>query len=495
MNGPDRIAEIVNEAIDGAARSPLAASPEPAHDSAAAKTRARPKKSARGRNDALATTEDALATTFVDRHGQALRRSPGLEWMLDRGDHWTRDEQLKRYDWARTIAREAARAADDDKIATRLGSAKTVGGIVSLAQSDPRIALPADVWDADPMVLNTPGGVLDLRTGKTRSRDGEYHTQIARVAPDAQASCKLWERFLADVFLGDLEMVEFVQRLLGYVLTGDRREQKLFFLYGLGANGKSTLADVVQWILGSYSVKLPATTLTQSSIGQHPTELAQLRGKRLAMSSEIDEGLYWAESRIKELTGDETLTARFMRQDFFEFRMTQKHVIVGNYKPRMRGGDAALARRFVLVPFNAKFQGAQRDSRMLDKLRAEAPAILAWMVQGAIKWADSGLAIPSSVTAASAEYMSDNDDVVLWLDECCIRSVNVEARGGDLYESFASWIKARGQHAPSMRVWADRMNVVPGVVKRRSGGIRYAGVRLTTEEASRLAAPVGGWAR
>ena len=480
MNGPDRIREAVNAAIAAPRRRPKKQQRTDTLDESAG---------------SLATSEDALALDFVERYGARFRWSPGMDWMHDEGDHWSRDERLHRFDLARLVGRASAHACGDEKIGVRLASAKTVGAIVTLAQSDRRIVLSTEAWDADVLALNTPGGVIDLRTGTARDRGGEYHTQITRVAPDAALACANWKRFIAEVFLGDADMIEFVQRLLGYILTGDRREQKLFFLYGLGANGKSTLVDVVLWILGSYGLKLPATTLMQTGIGQHPTELAQLRGKRLAMSSEIDEGLYWAESRIKELTGDETLTARFMRQNFFEFRMTQKHVIVGNYKPRMRGGDAALARRFVLVPFNAKFQGAQRDTRMLDKLRAEAPAILAWMVEGAIKWADSGLAIPASVTAASAEYMTDNDDVALWLDECCIRSVDAEARGGDLYESFAFWIKARGQHAPSMRVWADRMNVMSGVTKRRSGGIRYSGVRLTAEEVSRLASPTSGWAR
>ena len=226
----------------------------------------------------------------------------------------------------------------------------------------------------------------------------------------------------------------------------------------------------------------------QSSMDRHPTELAQLRGKRVAVSSELDEGQFWNESRIKELTGDEVLTARFMRQDFFEFTMTQTHVIVGNYKPRMRGGDAALARRFVLVPFLAKFEGTARDPDMLTKLRAEAPGVLAWMISGAVKWRAGGLAIPAAVTAASREYLADNDDVSLWLAECCQMQPDARTRAIDLYESFTGWIKARGQHPPSIRLFGDRMATLPGVSKVKSDGIRYLGVRLKFEEVERVQA-------
>jgi putative DNA primase/helicase len=438
-------------------------------------------------------SEDSLALEFVERMGADYRYSPGMEWMHNEGAQWARDEHLTRFEAARQVVREAStKVGERDRI--RLESAKTVAAVLTLAQSDGRIMLPANVWDADPLLLNTPDGLIDLRTGKPVPDAGHYVTQTTRVSPEPDLPCPLWSRFVDAVFLGDREMVGFVQRLLGYLLTGDRGEQKLFFFYGLGANGKSTLMDLVLWLMGSYGLKLPAGVLMQSAIERHPTELAQLRGKRLAMSSELDEGQFWAESRIKELTGDDVLTARFMRQDFFEFRMTQTHVIVGNYKPRLRGGDAALARRFVLVPFLAKFEGAGRDPDMLKKLRAEGPAILQWMIDGAVTWHSDGLNIPATVSAASADYMSDNDDVAVWIDECCTRYPDASAKANSLYESFAHWIKARGQHAASMRLWGDRMATIQGLSKKQSNGVRYVGIALTdSEQARQQAAEQGGW--
>jgi len=424
-------------------------------------------------------SEDYLALDFV-RRAAKFRWSPGPGWRIDDGVTWQRDEKMSRYTLARHVVRDAAARASTDKEARGLASARVVNAVLSLAQTDRRIVVSNDEWDADPLLLNTPGGVVNLRTGALRARGNEYLTQVARIAP-AAASCPVWLRFLDQVFMGDQALIEFMRRAMGYFLTGLTHEQVLFFLYGDGANGKSVLIDLLQWLCGSYSIKLPASTLMQSKGERHPTELAQLFSKRLAVSSEVDEGSFFNESLIKELTGDKTLRARYMRADFFEFTMQQKHVIVGNFKPRLRGGDPAIARRMLLVPFLASFKGAARDPHMLDKLKAEGPAILHWMIQGAIVWASEGLGIPEAVRAASADYMADHDDLALWMDECCVRQG--EARAGDLYASFANWKKSRGEHAPSLTVWGSRLVAVAGITKQRSNGIRYAGIQLTTLEA------------
>lgn len=426
----------------------------------------------------------ALATQFASIGFEDFRWSPGMGWMVYDGTTWSRDDKLQRYDLAKRVCVEAAAHADDDGEAKRIASARTVNALLQMAQADQALVVPAAVWDNEPLVINTPGGIIDLKAGVISARtELDYVTQTARVTPE-DVPCPTWERFLESVFLGDKDLIEFMRRSMGYWLTGDRREQVLFFLYGLGANGKSVLTEFVQWLGGSYTLKLPASALMQSRGERHPTELAQLRGKRLAVSSELDESSYFNESLIKELTGDNTLTARFMRGDFFEFAMSQKHVIVGNFKPRLRGGDPAMARRMLLVPFNASFKGADRDPHMLDKLKAEAPGIMTWIVQGAMDWARDGLAIPASVRDASAEYMSDHDDLQLWMDECCDREG--EGKAGDLYASFTRWKKSRGEHAPSQTVWGSRVTTLPGITKRKSSGIFYRGMRLTFEELRRV---------
>lgn len=426
-------------------------------------------------------TEFDLAAQFREGYADIYRHTPGMGWMTfpTWATHWQRDDQMRRFHDAKQVAQIAASAADRRSECKSLASAKTVAAIIQLAASDPDLSVPAGAWDADAVALNTPLGIVDLRTGKRRTRSPtDYVTQCTRVDAE-QGPSPTWDRFLEEVFLGDHEVIDFVQRLCGYCLTGDRREQILVFCYGLGANGKSTFWDVVMYAIGTYALKLPAHVLMQSQLQAHPTELAQLHRVRLALSSELEEGQYWAEARIKELTGDEVLRARYMRQDYFEFSMTQKHVIVGNFKPRLKGGDQALARRFVLLPFRARFAGLKRDSSMLDKLRAEAPAILAWAIAGAVKWYAMGLAVPASVAAASAEYMHDHDDLALWVEERCALVPDARTQASVLYEDYVKWLRARGQQPPSLRLFADRLGLQDGVRKVKSHGvIVYVGIGL-----------------
>lgn len=430
-------------------------------------------------------SDDRLALDFVAAHGTIYRWSPGLGWMHDGGVTWGRDEGLTRFDLTRRICRAAAGCAGTDAEQKRLTSAKTVSAVLSLAQSDQRIVVPASAWDGAPLLLNTPAGIVDLQTGTTRPRSpDDYVTQATRVAPDFGRAAEVFDSFLLSIFDGDHEMLDFMQRALGYCLTGDRREQVVFFWHGNGSNGKSTLLDLVQWLLGDYVLKMPASALMVTRNDRHPTELAQLRGKRIAISSELEEGQFWNEALIKELTGDEVLTARFMRQDFFEFAMTQKHVIVGNHKPRLRGSDPAIARRLVLVPFVVTFEGRQRDKHMLDKLKAEAPAILAWLVRGAVRWHREGLGIPERVRMAGAEYLAEHDDLALWMAEMCDRTG--DAKASELYASFRQWKESCGEHAPSMKVWAQRLQAVQGIERRLSNGVRYAGIQLSTDERQRV---------
>lgn len=401
-----------------------------------------------------------LSALFAKRFAGELRWSAGLDWMLNLGTHWTRDEQAVRLTRAKAMCAQISRAATIANDTRRsIASAKTVGAVLTLAKAESGISTPADAWDRDPMVLNTPAGPFDLETGKPVAlrTDLDLYTQVTSVAPDAAMRMPNWLRFVSEIFNNDLEMVEFMQRLAGYCLTGDRREQKLPFFWGVGSNGKSVFLDLLLSIMGSYALNLPSEALMRQQHPAHPTELAQLRGKRLAVSSELEDGTYWAESRIKALTGDATLTARFMRQDFFEFRQTQKHIVSGNFKPRLKGDDPAIARRMVLVPFNERFTGTRCDPLLPKKLEAEHSGILAWAIAGARKWARDGLLIPQSVRDASAEYLNANDDICLWVEECCVTGPLHRTPTATLYKSFSDWKGANGERAQSVNPWSARM--------------------------------------
>ena len=420
-------------------------------------------------------SDDALALIFARRVQANLCWTPALDWLVFDGVVWQEDENLTRMTHAREVARqESKRAKDNEK--NRIASARAVAAILSLAKSDPRLVVDSDQWDSDPIMLNTPTGVVHLATGECRDRRGaEYFTQVTRVSPQDHA-CPIWEQFLRVVFVGDLELIEFVQRVLGYFLTGDRSAQYLFFLHGSGRNGKSVLTDLLLWIMNTYAMNWPASSLMQSKVDRHPTDQASLRGKRLALSSELDEHETFNAPLVKRLTGDSTLTARFMRGDYFQFKQTQKHCIVGNFKPRVRGGDRAMSERVLLIPFSANIPRHEIDPQMLDKLKAEAGGILRWIIDGAVAWRAGGLRIPPRVREASAEYMAEHDDLALWLDECCVRSGAASA--GDLYGSFGEWKRKRGEEVPTMTAWGTRLAAVSGIDKYKSGVTRYKGVAL-----------------
>jgi len=266
-------------------------------------------------------SDDALALEFADRHAEDLRFvATWNKWLFWDCGHWRFEETLRAWDFAREVCRAAADDCGKIKAGTApsIASAKTVAAVERMARSDRRIAATIDQWDNDPWLLNTPDGVIDLRTGKARSHRAEdYITKITTVGP--HGDCPRFLAFLDRITCGDNELVCYLQRLLGYGLTGLTREHALFFGYGTGANGKSVLLSTVAGILGDYHRSAPIETFAATNGDRHPTDLAGLRGARLVTATETEEGRRWAESRIKQLTGGDTVSARFMRQDFFEY--------------------------------------------------------------------------------------------------------------------------------------------------------------------------------
>jgi putative DNA primase/helicase len=442
-------------------------------------------------------TEDALAQEFAKQHGRDFRYVPGYGYMVWMAHRWARDSKRRHFDAMRKIARSRAAEADKAGESRRIAAAKTVAAMASLASSDPLLVRGVDELDADPFALNTPGGIVDLRTGEIRSHDRDLVTRVCAVTPDLGGACPRWLRFLDDVFEGNADVIGFVRRFLGYCLTGLTREHVLGFFFGDGANGKSTLLDFLLWLLGDYALKLPASVLMAQRGERHPTELAQLVGVRMAVASELDEGEHWAEARLKELTGDATLTARFVRGDFFTFALLCKIVIAGNHRPQMRAVDDALKRRLLLVPFNAKFMGQRCDPQMLDHLKAEGPGALGWMIQGCAEWLASGLHVPDCIREASATYITAMDSLGNWLAECCrVTNDPADSEGASvLYRSYADWKRGRGENAVSQTRLSEQLRT-RGFESYRNNGIRYRGLELSGPERLRMEAASGAlWAQ
>jgi putative DNA primase/helicase len=324
---------------------------------------------------APAFSDDALALQFADDHADDLRYvAAWSRWLSYDGSRWQFDDTLKAFDLARKICRATAARCNKPKIATLVTSAKTVAAVERLAKADRRIAATVDQFDADPWLLNTPGGVVDLRNGKIcPHRADDYLSKITNVAPDSNCSISLWKDFLQVVTNKDHDLIGYLQRLSGYSLTGITIEHILAFLWGTGANGKSTFIDAITQCLGDYHRTAPIETFTATYSDRHPTDLAGLRGARLVTAVETEEGRHWAESKIKTLTGGDKISARFMRQDFFEYVPQFKLVIAGNHKPGLRSVDEAIRRRFNLIPFTVTIPPEKRDRELGQKLKAEWP--------------------------------------------------------------------------------------------------------------------------
>ena len=324
-----------------------------------------------------AFADEALALRFAELHAGDLRYVAAWNrWLSWDGTHWQFDDTLFAYDLARKVCRTASAQCNYPKSVLVLASAKTVAAVERLAKADRRLAATVDQWDNDQWLLNTPDGVVDLRSGQqTLHRPGDFMTKMTAVAPMTCCPTPSWDAFLDRITGGDCDLIGFLQRMAGYTLTGSTQEHALFFLYGTGANGKSTFLNAITAAVGDYYRTAPIETFTASRNERHPTDLAGLRGARLVTSVETEEGRRWAESKIKTLTGGDKIAARFMRQDFFEFRPTFKLLIAGNHKPGLQSVDEAIRRRFHLVPFNVVIPPEQRDKNLGERLRDEWPSM------------------------------------------------------------------------------------------------------------------------
>ena len=404
-----------------------------------------------------AFSDEALALRFAERHAGDLRYvSAWNRWLIWDGKCWRFDDTLHAFDRARAICRQAAAECNKAKAAALIASAKTVAAAERLARSDRRIAATIGQWDSDPLLLNTGNGVLDLQSGKLRPHKPEdYMTKITAVGPGGP--CSRFLAFLDRITGGDDELVSYLRRVFGYALTGLTREHALFFGYGTGANGKSVLLSTIAGVLGDYHRTAPIETFTASNSDRHPTDLAGLRGARLVTATETEEGRRWAEARIKQLTGGDTISARFMRQDFFEYCPAFKLVIAGNHKPSLRSVDEAIRRRFHLIPFGVTIPTEERDGELTERLKDEWPGILTWLIEGCLEWQTEGLQPPQAVREATAAYLEAEDAIAAWIDERCEREPNAWAPLATLFSSWSAWASTTGEIVGSTKRLAQTL--------------------------------------
>jgi P4 family phage/plasmid primase-like protien len=409
--------------------------------------------------DGFAKNEDGIALAFADKFKDQLRfcHSTGA-WYVWTGSRWRKEETKLAFCWARDLCRELNSDSED-----KLAKAATAGAVERFAQSDRAFAVTSEIWDRDSFLLSTPGGTVDLKTGTLRKARPEdfmtKQTAVASADPLHGDGCPMWLAFLKQATKGDQSLIRFMQQIAGYALTGDTREHALFFIYGTGGNGKGVFLNTITKVMGDYATSAAMDTFTASQSDKHPTDFAKLKGARLVTASETEEGRAWAESRIKQMTGGDRISARFMRQDFFEFDPTFKLLIIGNHKPILRNVDDAARRRFNIVPFVHKAE--PRDLQLEKKLEAEWPAILRWMIDVCLDWQRNGLVRPASVSKATDEYFNSQDLFGQWLEECCELHPGNDQRletAADLYASWETFVEGHGEKPGSSKTLGDKLS-------------------------------------
>jgi putative DNA primase/helicase len=431
-----------------------------------------------GNKDKPAGLEDAVALRFAELHAADFRYvALWGRWMKYDGAVWRPENTLRTFDIARKLCREAREA-----------KAKTVAAVVTLARADRAVAATINQWDTDANLFNAVSATIDLRTGIARPPDRlDYITKTAAVAPAPPGTPHpLWTAFLKCVMADNAEMIGFLQRYVGYCLTGCTHEHVLMFLFGTGANGKGVFVNTISKLLGDYAIVSPMEMFLTSKHDRHPTEIAKLQGARLVTAQESEKGRRWDEAKIKNLTSDDQLSGRFMRQDFFDFTPTHKLIIAANHKPSLSSVGEAISRRLLLVPFAVQIPKRERDKHLARKLEAEWPAILRWAINGCLEWKRNGLMVPATVLRATEDYLADQDAIGQWLDECAMRDARAFITTSKLFESWKSWCAQSNQFIGSKKEFSAALADRGFEHVRKDYGRGFKGLMLKPKDDSLL---------
>ncbi|MEZ4330424.1 MAG: phage/plasmid primase, P4 family [Myxococcota bacterium] len=439
-------------------------------------------------------TDLGNARRLVRLHGSDLRFVHAFgRWFWWNGVLWREDQSGEIMRRAKDVPRDlyacAAVVKGDEarrELAAHARSSESehrLRAMCSLAQSEPGIPAAPDEFDSDPWTLNTPKGLADLRTGELapHSRDAMC-SKVTGAGFEPGARSELWERCL-ERWLPDADVRAFVQRAVGLSLIGEVLESVLLILFGAGANGKSVFMETVRSALGDYALQTPAETLIANRRSSIPNDVARLRGARLVSASESEENRHLAEAKVKALTGGDTISARFMRAEWFEFRPTFTVWLLTNHKPVVRGSDEGIWRRIRLVPFTVTIPESERDGTLLERLRAELPAVLAWAVEGCLDYRRIGLTPPSPVVLATDEYRRESDLFGEFLDERCTVEPGRFASSRALYDAFREWAKAAGEESMTRTAFGKKLTE-RGFDKARApgGGRGWGGISVNGSE-------------
>ena len=408
-------------------------------------------------------------------------------WYIWEGGHWQRDTDGAVTRFAMNVmhdihkeARQAG-AVDEMKLlythAARSLNEASISAAILLYKSFKGVSVSASALDADPMLLGVRNGVVDLRTGKLReAQRTDLVTKIINVPYNETATCPTWCAFIDSIFCGDRDLADYVQRAIGYTLTGKTSEQVYFFLYGKGANGKSVLLRVMFELLGVYASQVQPEVLMSKPTGGATPEIAGLVGCRAVFANEISEGARLSEALVKSVTGGDAITARVLYGAPFTYTPQFKLWMAGNHKPVIRGDDHGIWRRTVLIPFERTFSGDERDEKLLDKLRAEYEGVMRWAIEGCLLWQKHGLNPPKVITQQVDAYRSDMDTLQHWIDEVCDVTPSAKIRANAAYTSYQNWCRENGHGLVSNVRFAQRLSDRGYRKEKTRDGMVYIGL-------------------
>lgn len=420
---------------------------------------------------------------LVAGFGDVFRYVHEWGWILWEGRHWERDTSGGMEDYAKKtvfLTQAAADKVTDDerkkrllKFADKSQSRNSITNMLAMARSEPGVDKHVDEFDDHDGLLNVKNCIIDLATGKTQPHSPElYLTAFVDIEYDPNAKCPRWEQFLRECCLGDEQLMTYLQRCVGYTLTGYTDAEVLFFLFGDGENGKSKFIETIRLLLGDLSGALGFDALLSSRDSKPQNALSGMRGKRMATAVEASEGRSLDEAVIKQIVGGDTISVRQMYKDAFDMRPKFKLWMASNYKPAIRGMDKGIWRRIHLIPFQNNLKPGQRDDRLSDKLRAELPGILAWAVRGAMEHhrlggGNKGLAPPKKVLEAVEEYKEEQNTLGRFIEERCTLRADLKTPAGDLLKAINEWLVDMHEREMTQTALGRRLkDVQAGILKK-----------------------------
>jgi putative DNA primase/helicase len=439
-------------------------------------------------------TDIANAQRFASQHGTDVRFTPERGWMVWDGRRWASDDKAIRVQalakqTALAIFDEVKNASERDELyrhAKRSQSKQAIESMLWLARSEAGIPARLTDFDTDGYLLNVSNGTVNLRTGQLRPhRREDLISNLIEVAFDPQAECELWDAFLWRVLDRNEELYAYLRRFVGYLLVGDTSEQSLHFLWGLGANGKTVFCEVLLRLLGDYAVAVSPDLIMLRRHSGIPNDVARLRGVRAALMNETSQGSRFDEAKLKDLTGGDTLTARFLHQEFFNFPPTHRIVIRGNHKPAINGTDEGIWRRLRLVPFTVSIPPDEQDRNLLRKLEGELPGILNWALAGCLEWQRDGLKTPTIIADAVRLYREESDTLGRFLAECCDTRKLALVKSSALFQAYQQYCDKAGERWLPAKDLPHEMRRRGFEWKRTKAGGMYYGIELTLQEDAR----------